>query len=317
MIIRTMMLSALLLSGCMHDNDEVRDWSNNELPNQLSAQSSGVGKASRSVVGVASKQTDINNIIGKETTDIKNASGNKFDKNTNNIYGQIKSSNQLISQLVDISNELNSTKEGLVLAERSASDMRDANASLVKENVDLAALVNKLEQKLDESTKKFLNKLLALLITLGVVMVGISGYVAWGAVQAGQNPLKAGGIAVAGMAISASAIGYMYHSETIGKIILIVIIIAVASLLYKIYIDYKDRKGLKEDIDLKDKTIKYATQLTESLKEEVLTDEERKEWFGSKHSDGRAGQLQSDERVKQLIHNKRKEINELDSKTIQ
>jgi len=316
MIIRTMMLSALLLSGCMHDNDEVRDWSNNELPNQLSAQSSGVGKASKSVVEVASKQTDINNIIGKETTDIKNASGNKFDKNTNNIYGQIKSSNQLISQLVDISNELNSTKEGLVLAERSASDMRDANASLVKENVDLAALVNKLEQKLDESTKKFLNKLLALLITLGVVMVGISGYVAWGAVQAGQNPLKAGGIAVAGMAISASAIGYMYHSETIGKIILIVIIIAVASLLYKIYIDYKDRKGLKEDIDLKGKTIEYATQLTEQLKEEVLTPEEKVEWFGNKHSDGKAGLLQRDERIKRLIHETRKHINELDSTTV-
>ena len=310
-------LCLLILSGCITTESDRINWSDSALPNQIQENSKDIGEASKSVSVIAGKQTGLNNAIGKETTDIKNASGSKFDKNTSVIYTQIKSSNDLVNRLIEISANLNASKEGLALAEKSAVDMRDANASLVKENVDLAALVNKLEQKLDESTKKFLNKLLALLITLGVVMVGISGYVAWGAVQAGQNPLKAGGIAVAGMAISASAIGYMYHSETIGKIILIVIIIAVASLLYKIYIDYKDRKGLKEDIDLKDKTIKYATQLTESLKEEVLTDEERKEWFGSKHSDGRAGQLQSDERVKQLIHNKRKEINELDSKTIQ
>ena len=252
-------LCLLILSGCITTESDRINWSDSALPNQIQENSKDIGEASKSVSVIAGKQTGLNNAIGKETTDIKNASGSKFDKNTSVIYTQIKSSNDLVNRLIEISANLNASKEGLALAEKSAVDMRDANATLTKENEKLAALVNKLEQKLDESTKKFLNKLLALLITLGVVMVGISGYVAWGAVQAGQNPLKAGGIAVAGMAISASAIGYMYHSETIGKIILIVIIIAVASLLYKIYIDYKDRKGLKEDIDLKGKTIEYAT----------------------------------------------------------
>lgn len=300
------------LIGCKTSDVPTKDWTQKDLPSDLSQNSKDVEDASKDISTVADDQGKINTSIGEQTNVIRKDSGVKYDKNTSTIYSGLEQSAKLIVQLKIISAELNDSKLKLNQSELQAKEMNSAIQTLNTRLEKATEERDELKNELSVSTKKLLNKILSALIALGIVAVGVSAFVAFSAFQAGQSPFKAAAIAVGGITVTSMSIGYMYYSEAIGKVIFAIIIVVILSLAYKIYLEIRERMKVKADLSLKDKVIEYNTRLTEQIKTEVMTDEEKIAWFGAQHSDGRAGLIQKDERIKAIVHDVRKKINEID-----